>query len=790
MHPYPKSFPAGDEISFLQLLLCTDSEFAGRWSNWRDTVNFDGINFSTIRLIPLLYLRLQKHGLQHEELFGRIQGIYKKTWVNNQRVVAVAEDIIRKCQAQDIPVLVLKGIPLVAEAYNDMGARLLGDSDILVHPEHANETVKIMLANGWKFDKPWEPEVRNPVLSMYKVMKSTTFINDHGVEIDIHWSIFDTGRFANAEAFREACWNDSVAITVGKTETRRLSNEDLLIHIIVHGSEGNIHKSTRWVTDAAAIIRTLVIDWEKITSRVKECGFSIEILLGLRFLRNEISITEIPEPVIAGLEKIPVSARHLKAYYKQADVPVSVRYSFYGNFPHVWRGYTQYESKRPFPHNILDFFPYARASWGLKSNREILLFIISKYNKRFQKKMDGSTTLQMLRDGFVTTSGRAFSFLASFAVFVVLGAFVPRDVIGAYNYIMATLAIISLTTLPGMNNALVRAVAKGYSGTLKAMIRTRLKSGLVGTALSVAMGLYFLLTGQTIIGFAFLVASPFVPLTDTFSNLAISYWQGKKRFVTSSATTIVYYTSLAILSILFILISDNLIILVAGILFAQAITGLAVYTKAHHDANDKEDSESISYGKHLTYMLIVRTISTNVDRIITWFMFGPIATAVYTFAATPVLKAFQLIPIGIVTLPHLSEQEFDEQTKKNTLRRMFHLFLFTLPATAILIILAPFIYKIFFPLYPDSVIHFQWLIAPIALCPMFLLKSALTANKKTLSLYIIDIAVPSIKIAGMLFFASQFGLIGIAYGSVVGFVTEFFLTTALFLREFRMKATR
>ena len=183
---------------------------------------------------------------------------------------------------------------------------------------------------------------------------------------------------------------------------------------------------------------------------------------------------------------------------------------------------------------------------------------------------------------------------------------------------------------------------------------------------------------------------------------------------------------------------------------------------------------------HLTVMQIFRIISANADRVIAWYLLGPIPTAIYTFAATPVIKAYQLLPIGAVSLPHLSTHEFTVETKRTVAKKSMLLFFITLPIVLCGIILAPFLYKLFFPHYPESVLYFQILIATLLFSPILLIDAALVAFHKTKTLYVTETVSPIVKIILMIIGGSISGLIGMTIGIFIATCFDFLLTLIMF----------
>lgn len=281
---------------------------------------------------------------------------------------------------------------------------------------------------------------------------------------------------------------------------------------------------------------------------------------------------------------------------------------------------------------------------------------------------------------------------------------------------------------------------------------------------------------------AFLIAAPFVPLTDTFSNLAVAFWQGKKQFGRSALTGAAYYLLLAVFSIPILILSDNLLVIVVCIFAAQALIGYVLYRSLKVEGKEV-DTESVRLGTHLSIMQAFAIVAANADKILLWILFGPVMLAIYAIAATPVSKAYQMLPISILAIPHLSAQTFTEATRITVLKSTALLFLLSIPGTAFVIWLAPSFYQLFFPLYPESIPYFQLLFLGLALSPIMLLRSALVAFKKTRALYLLEAGMPFVRILLMFAFALFFGMYGLVIGVLLATLVGSVLTLVLFMRS-------
>ncbi len=797
MHlPYPRSFPTPEEEAFLELVLCRDSEFPDLWRTWITQNTFESIDSATLRLVPLIYVRMQRMDIK-DEYYNRIKGVYRSAWVRNQRILALTTRIATLCAEQHIPVLLLKGTPLLLEVYRDRGSRFLGDADILIPPKYGPQIATLMHQHGFRYGIPYAPDAHNPTSSIYYAVKETLFIGPGNLEADIHWNIFSLSHHArtidlfalrtpSSEALRTALWQSAVPMNIDGIPCFRLSNEHFLIHLMIHGTEGNSQRTLRWVVDALRAMEAFPVDWNVVAKSAQQFGFGLEIFLAARYLKERWR-APIPSWFLEQLTATPFSRHERRTYERFANITHEERYSLIGNVPMLWYAYWKYETNRtPFR-----FLAYLMRSYGASNVWQFMTFIARKYTLRARAMFDTSSTPQSpdamplkesTRNALYVTIGRSVSFIASLAVVMVMAAHIPRDVVGSYNYLMATLSIISLFTLPGMNNALVRAVAQGHDGSVWPMLRARLRWGTLGALVTALIGAGFLFAGNYPLGWAFVISAPFVPLTDTFSTFAMNYWQGKKRFGLSALVTALYFIALALVSIPILLFSDNLMVIVAGIACAHAIVGVLVFETIRRNATGPESPASLSLGFHLTAMQILRTVSENLDRIFVWWLLGPIATAIHTFAATPVMKAFQLLPIGTITLPHLSAHAHTHELKRSILRKTGLLFLLTMPLAALGIVFAPFAYSLAFPTYPESVVYFQIMFTCIAFAPVGLLRAALMAFQKTHALYMSEIGTHTAKFIALFGLGIPFGLLGIAWSAPLIGAFEFILLLTLFLR--------
>ena len=368
-----------------------------------------------------------------------------------------------------------------------------------------------------------------------------------------------------------------------------------------------------------------------------------------------------------------------------------------------------------------------------------------------------------------------------FAFITGMANLAPKEVVGSYNYILSVLTIVSITTLPGMNTALIRAIARGYEGSLRSMMRLKLLFGSIGSLISLCFGIGYLAHGQTALGYTFLVAAPLIPMTDTWSEMAYSFFQGKKNFRKTMLLSILCQAIFSLPSLAVLFFTHSLVIIAGSFFVFQTIGGLVVYSFAK-PANYERDASSERFGYHLTVMGAPRIVAFNIDTLIVWYLLGPIAVAIYTFAVTPFNKLEQLIPIGQLSLPDLSSTHPNADMKKKLIRRTFLMVGLMMPVVLMGIIISPYFFALIFPKFPASVLLFQMMLVALLTTPFVLLKTGLTAWGHQKELYINEFSFPIAKIALMAVLGIAFGMIGIVAGVIIARIFEACMLTALFVR--------
>ena len=374
----------------------------------------------------------------------------------------------------------------------------------------------------------------------------------------------------------------------------------------------------------------------------------------------------------------------------------------------------------------------------------------------------------VLKGSFWWIFGRIISFFASFLILFFFSRLASKEVYGAYQYIISLCAIFSILTLPGLDTALVSAVAQKKERTFFLCEKEKLKFGVILFLILALISGYYFFKKNFELGFGFLFAGIFLPFLSIFS-LYIAFWQGRQRFDLQNKYFALHNLLGSIIFISILILKPTVVFSVFAFYFSFTLATFLIWLKTRKEIERKsqENKEAISFGKHLTLMYFPSFLSQQLDYVLLWHFWGAKAVAIYTFSLRVIERLGELIPFSTLALPKMAQKDIS-QIKKNIFEKFLKLF-----PIAILIFLAyyffaPILYKIFFPKYTESIFYSRIFAIFLLTSPFWFLGTALVAGQKKKELYIINFVSQGLKILLYLILIPFFGIWG-GIISVLGF---------------------
>ncbi len=384
------------------------------------------------------------------------------------------------------------------------------------------------------------------------------------------------------------------------------------------------------------------------------------------------------------------------------------------------------------------------------------------------------TSRKFLKESLWVTFGQLGTSLSAFVVLAVLANLVPKESLGEYRFVLAAVTIFGIATLPGLDTAIVQSTARGFSGQLSSLIRTKIIWGIGGLVLGVAVSAFYFFTGNEPRALALLAASVLVPFYGTYF-IYFFFLQGKREFLWSSSFQIVSRLFFAVLVILTAVFLRDPVSLVVTYMLSTIITqyvGYWITQKKYAHEEQKLDLDIVSYGKKLTVLGALNIIAVNIDKILVGIFLGPVAVAVYTIATLLPLESIRAGRIiGQVTLPTFSTEGFSVKTTW-FFKKLIFLEVVLLVGWAGYAVLAPFFFSVFFPTYTEAVPYSIAAMLIVLTAPAYVLRSLFVAQKYTFGINLTLIVVPVCKTVILAVGLVWFGLWGAVWALVIGGFVE------------------
>ncbi|WP_157447518.1 nucleotidyltransferase family protein [Chthoniobacter flavus] len=254
--------------------------------------------------MPWIYLRRDELGVSAEDA-AVLESIYRFAWITNQRLTGSALAVLATLEHHQIPVLLLKGLPLLAEAYQDIGGRYMEDFDIMLRDEHVEPAVAALAESGWK---PARPEAFSVSARRWRHSEELTHLS--GLSCDIHWRLLCR---PNEPVDEEPVWASRRTILLRDRPALTLSPEHMLVHGLVHGLSWERVPAIRWILDTHLLLRRHTPDWPHVAAEAARRGVTL-LVADAMAVYDEILPGEIPAEIRRELARHPVSGRQRRAY--------------------------------------------------------------------------------------------------------------------------------------------------------------------------------------------------------------------------------------------------------------------------------------------------------------------------------------------------------------------------------------------------------------------------------------------------------------------------------------------
>ena len=320
--PRPTWYPSPDHELLLRVAVQRDERGVKAWHALRPRLDLDTMSHDGAKLLPLVHRSLVALGIDDPDL-ARMKGLHRHHWYKNQRLLQQVSPVLAALGEAGIPTMTLKGVPLGLTYYEDLGVRPMSDLDLLVPFTRFREAVGIIDRLGFAGDPITEPALR--------YFHSRPSIAANGTEVDLHFLIHEAlglrgvpaawaHDFWSVDIGLDEFWSRALPLQVAGVVTTAPAPEDLLLHVLVHGSGNDSGASLRWIADAVTIIdqRGGSLDWNLLVQQARRRHVGPAVRETIAYL-DAAGFATIPPATLAAVRSITTTRRDRLVHRLRVD---------------------------------------------------------------------------------------------------------------------------------------------------------------------------------------------------------------------------------------------------------------------------------------------------------------------------------------------------------------------------------------------------------------------------------------------------------------------------------------
>ena len=212
------------------------------------------------------------------------------TAVQNTLTLHDAEIILAAFQKSGIPAAGLKGIFLLENVYDDIGARSMSDIDLLIKKKDLADCFHILEGLGYQPTTYFSLDDANTDTKHLPPMGKAG-----GAMVELHWTLLEEDEPFTINA--DALWQRTLPAKIANVDALALGIEDLILHLCLHLTYQHfLNLGLRGLLDIALVIHNFrpEIDWQKLVRIAQSWGAERVTALTLKLVETEL---EIPVPV-------------------------------------------------------------------------------------------------------------------------------------------------------------------------------------------------------------------------------------------------------------------------------------------------------------------------------------------------------------------------------------------------------------------------------------------------------------------------------------------------------------
>jgi len=408
---------------------------------------------------------------------------------------------------------------------------------------------------------------------------------------------------------------------------------------------------------------------------------------------------------------------------------------------------------------------------------------------RWSEKYTKTDMVYITSNTFWLQIAKGGSLVLSLASSIVFANFLLPETYGYFRYILSVFSYLSISTLAGMDNAIINSAAKEHTRAILSAIKERVRWGFGGLVIGLGIAIYYLIGKNTELFGAILIASLFVPFFDPFFSF-MSVLSGRKEFKLSTKYSLIIRVLSTLALIVTVFLSKNIIIIMLVYFVSNFIPRLILFRKIigqiTHEKDlysEEEVKKQISFGRHLSLMGIIGQLSVYLDQVLVFHFNNATVLAGYYLSMIP-FKQIQTLAGTVNTLaqPKFSQNSLKD-IKKSLLGKIAKMYAVIIPILVLYFFSVSIIFQTIYPKYLDYIFLSKLFMLQLLYFPFTLLGTAFLAHGKQKELYISTTSYAVVRIILVLVLTPKFGIYGAAVAILITGASNAILNLYMFLKK-------
>jgi O-antigen/teichoic acid export membrane protein len=380
--------------------------------------------------------------------------------------------------------------------------------------------------------------------------------------------------------------------------------------------------------------------------------------------------------------------------------------------------------------------------------------------------------------------GQGVGILATLGFAIAVNHLLPKEVYGTYKFVLSIVAILALFSLTGMSSAVFQAAAQGFDGALRKGFWENIRWS-VGIFLGgLALAGYYFLNDNSTLAIGVLIGASLSPFIAS-SSLFGPFLGGKKDFYRQTLYGVLDTTLPILILIGVAFVTNDPLVLLATYFVTNAVAALFFFGRTlevYHADQHRHDVGLLKYSKHLSAMGILSGVANNLDQVLLFHYLGATQVAIYNFAiALPEQMKGPMKNLNAMLQARFATHA-DDDIQRDMKNKMGWFLILSIVVVSSYVVLAPFVFRLLFPAYLESVWYSQIFALWILTLPFEPAYVYLAARRLTHELYISNIVYSIMQITTLFVGIMLWGLAGVIFARVFTRCAIGFLNYILYRR--------